>query len=196
MFKKAFSNKEILNLIRNGDEDKALAYLYKKVLPKVKNLVKKYRIDDIDAYDIFQEALLKFYDYVKRDKFNEKYTIEAFMITIARNKIIDITRVLKNRPEVEISDLNHSEEYNQDSNSMISEERKKNLDDLFSSIGERCKELLLLSIFDKRSMTEISETLGFSSENSAKTQNYKCKQKLIKKLEQDPVLAKEVLSYV
>ena len=79
---------------------------------------------------------------------------------------------------------------------MISNEKKMVLENLFLSIGEKCKELLLLSIFDKRSMIEISEILGFSSENSAKTQNYKCKQKLIKTLELNPELTKEVMSYV
>lgn len=196
MFKKEYSNKEILTLIRDGNEDKALAYLYIKVLPKVKRLTKKYRINDIDAYDIFQESLLKFYDYVKRDKFNDNYTIEAFMLTIARNKLIDITRTAKNRPEVEITDYNYSVEHGNDSNLMISKERKKGLEDLFLMIGERCRELLLLSIFDKRSMSEICDILGFSSENSAKTQNYKCKQKLIKTLEMNPGLAKEVLPHV
>ena len=100
MFKKSFSNKEILAAIRKGDESEVLEYLYRKVSPKVKSLTKKYRIQDMDAYDIFQESLLRFYDYVKRDKFNETYTIEAFMLTVAKNRIIDITRKLKKRPEV------------------------------------------------------------------------------------------------
>lgn len=195
MFRNTFSDQEILKAIRRGEEGKSLEYLYKKILPKVKGLTKKYHIKDVDAYDIFQEALLKFYDYVKLDKFNDKYTIEAFMLTIARNKLIDITRLSKNRPEEEIRDYNHSEYFANDHNLMISNERKQNLENLFSLIGDRCKELLLLSVFDKRSMTEISKILGFSSENSAKTQNYKCKQKLIKTLENNPELAKEVLSF-
>ena len=55
---------------------------------------------------------------------------------------------------------------------------------------------MLLSIYDKRSMKEISTMLGFSSQDSAKTQSYKCKQKLIKSLKENPTLAKEVMSYV
>ena len=45
----------------------------------------------------FQESILKFYDFVKLDKFNVKFTIDAFVLTIARNKIIDILRKNKIR---------------------------------------------------------------------------------------------------
>ena len=82
-----------------------------------------------------------------------------------------------------------------DMNFLEQTEKNESLIGLFSTIGDRCKELLLLSIFDKRPMSEIAGILGFSSENSAKTQNYKCKQKLIQALKTNPKLAMEVMNY-
>lgn len=197
MYKKLLDS-EILFLIRSGsNEDKALEQLYKVLLPKVKIICKKYKTNDIDAYDIFQESILRLYDYVKQDKFNDQYSIEGFVLAVARNKIIDSTRKNKKRAEVEINEFNVPSDlivYNE-ADTMLTTERKKAIEEIFSSIGEKCRELLLLRKFDKRSMTEICEIMGFSSENSAKTQTYKCKQKLIKNLEDNPSLVNEFLDY-
>ena len=195
MIREMFSDQEILSLIEQGNEERALEHLYKTLLPKVKKLTNKYRVRDLDAYDVFQESILKFYDYVKRGKFDSKHAIGAFVLTIAKNKLIDLTRKMKARPEVEIEE-SYIEYSEKESNLVLIKEKRKSLETLFETIGERCKELLLLSLFDKRSMKDICHILGFSSENSAKTQNYKCKQKLIKSIEQNQQLVNEVLSYV
>ncbi len=59
---------------------------------------------------------------------------------------------------------------------------------LMDQLGERCKALLTLSVFDKRSMKEICGIMGFSSEDAAKTGNYKCKQRLMKLIKVTPSL--------
>ncbi len=196
MFKKILNDDEILTTIRSGkNEDKALEQLYKILLPKVKMKCKKYGMSEDYAYDIFQESILRLYDYIKQGKFNSTYSIEAFVMTIARNKTIDLNRKKKNRPEIEINDFNLPLDLDIEYNTMLTEERKIALEQIFSSIGEKCKELLLLRKYDKRTMTEICEIMGFKSANSAKTQAYKCKQKLIKNLEENPSLANEIFDY-
>lgn len=193
---KKLIDKDILVAIRSGkEEEKALETLYKILLPKVKGICKKYRANDVDAYDVFQESIIKLYDYIKKDKFNVSYTIEAFVLTIAKNKMIDTLRKQNNRSEVLIDEFTTPKDLVIDHDILLITEKKKVLEQIFSSIGERCKELLLLRKYDKRSMTEISQIMGFNSENSAKTQTYKCKQKLIKSLEDNPTLANEFLAY-
>lgn len=197
MSKKGLIDQDILLAIRTGqNERKVLELLYEVLLPKVKMICVKYRMKDVEAYDVFQESILKLYDYVKRGKFNESYTIESFILIVARNKVIDIIRKAKNRVEVELEDHKTPEDLIVDTDQLMTKEKRKAINQLFASIGEKCKELLLLSKFDKRSMTEICELMGFKSENSAKTQAYKCKKKLIESLEENPSLAKEVLAHV
>tara|TARA_B100000809_G_scaffold239100_1_gene260379 strand:- start:13092 stop:13685 length:594 start_codon:yes stop_codon:yes gene_type:complete len=197
MSKKTQHDEDILSAIYNSkDEDKALEFLYSKLLPKVKRITKKYNANDIDAYDVFQESIVKLYDYVKLDKFNKKYSIEAFVLTVAKNKIIDNLRKKTTRKEVEINDFDFPEKLEVNNDTLITKEKNNAMEQVFATIGEKCKELLLLSIYDRRSMSEISEIMGFSNKDSAKTQNYKCKQKLIKSLEKNPSLAKIVLSHV
>lgn len=196
MGKKELVDQDILIAIRSGrDEQKALEILYRVLLPKVKMICKRYKAKDVDAYDVFQESVLKLYDYVKTSRFNESYSIESFVLVIAKNKVIDILRKAKNKIEVELEDFKTPGDLIVSNDQLIIKEKSDIINQLFSSIGERCKELLLLSKYDRRSMTEISHLMGFKSENSAKTQAYKCKQKLIKSLESNPSLAKEILGY-
>lgn len=197
MTKKNLTDEYILLAIYNGkDEHKALEYLYSNLLPKVKKISKKYKANDTDSYDVFQESIVKLYDYVKLKKFNKDYSIEAFVLAVAKNQIIDNVRKKTKRQEVEIREFELPTNFALNTDILITDEKKKAMEKVFATIGDRCKELLLLSIFDRRSMSEICEILGFGSENSAKTQNYKCKQKLIKSLQKNPNLAKIVLSHV
>jgi RNA polymerase sigma factor (sigma-70 family) len=197
MSKKTLSDEDILLAIYSGqNEDKALEFLYSKLLPKVKRISKKYKANDIDSYDVFQESIVKLYDYVKLRKFNDKYSIESFVLTIAKNRILDNLRKKTRRQEVEIKEHDIPKTLEANSDFLVTEEKRKAMEQVFATIGDRCKELLLLSVFDRRSMAEICKILDFSSENSAKTQKYKCKQKLIKSLEKNPNLAKIVLSHV
>lgn len=196
MVGKTLTDQEVLEAIKDGREDVALEHLYVTLLPEVKKITKSFKTKELDAYDIFQESILKFYDYVKRGKFNPKHAIGAFVLTVAKNRLIDLTRKKRNQMEVSFDDSFIHLEDDTHFDGVVLKEKKTILEKIFELVGERCKELLLLSVFDRRSMTEISEQLNFSSENSAKTQNYKCKQRLIKALEQNPELAKQVDLYV
>ena len=180
-----YSDKDILSLIRKGDDDRALSYLYKKVLPKIKHLIHSNSGDQDEAYDIFQDAIMIFYKQVKLDKYKDEYEIAGFIYSVSRN--LWINRVKRKNKSVSISE--EIAVYETDSNlldDLITEERETLVVQMLSEIGERCKELLLYSVFHKFSMKEICEKMGFSTENAAKTRNYKCKQKLIELVKNNP----------
>ncbi len=49
-----------------------------------------------------------------------------------------------------------------------------------SSLGEPCKSLLEAYYLQKRSMTEIAATFGYTNADNAKSQKYKCLMRLKK----------------
>ena len=63
---------------------------------------------------------------------------------------------------------------------LISKEKQSMIETLMTELGERCKELLNYSIFDKKSMKEIAQIMQLANEDTAKTANYKCKKRLSK----------------
>ena len=61
---------------------------------------------------------------------------------------------------------------------VISEERKNAVREVMNRIGETCKQLLTYTLFEKRRLKEVAELMNFSSEEVAKTNNYRCKKKM------------------
>lgn len=73
-------------------------------------------------------------------------------------------------------------------NSIIDDEKKSAFKSLINQVGERCKELLCNVIYNQLSMEEIAEKMSFANANAAKTNHYRCKQKLAELVENDSIL--------
>jgi RNA polymerase sigma factor (sigma-70 family) len=172
-----YSDEAVLQAIKNGD-DRVLIHLYKQVLPKIKTYILKNNGSEDDAKDIFQDAVMTFYKYVKQDKFNPENEIAGFIYTISRN--LWINQVKKKNKMVDLTDETPIKEVSYNfADDLMSREREDYVMTMFSKLGETCKQILLYSIYHKFSMKEIKEKMGYTSENMAKTKNYKCKQRLI-----------------
>ncbi|MBY0427016.1 MAG: RNA polymerase sigma factor, partial [Cytophagales bacterium] len=174
---------EIIEGIQSGRDDKVLAYLYKETLPMVRNFVMKNQGSEEEANDIFQDAVIRFYHAVKKGAFQEKCSVSTFIFGIGRNLWINAVK----RKGRQMEDT--SSEFIQDSvdllSNIISDEKVKAVNELLGKIGENCAQLLKYSIYEELSMREICQRMGFSSEDVAKTNNYRCKQKLIKLVDGD-----------
>jgi RNA polymerase sigma factor (sigma-70 family) len=171
------SDKEILTAIYKGD-DRVLEHLYRQVLPKVKSYIARNSGSIDDARDIFQDAVIIFYKHVKLGKFDGQHDIAAFIFSVSRNLWINSAK--RKSKVVVLNDDNALENASEDfTEELLTKEREQYIIKLFSALGESCKQILLYSIYDKFSMKEIKEKMGFTSENVAKTKNYKCKQRLM-----------------
>lgn len=186
-----FSDKEIIAHLQRGDDDEVLKYLYRTQWPKILNYISKNSGTSEEAQDIFQDCIVAFYKQVKLNKFDANRDIGGFLYTISRN--LWINKVKKQQRQLPLAD--DADVVNEDENilsSIISSERAALVMEVFSKLGERCQLLLTYSIFNQFSMREICEKMGFSSENGAKTRNYKCKQQLIKLVESNGGLKKSL----
>lgn len=172
-----YSDKEILEFIHRGD-DKVLAYLYKQLLPRIKGYVLKNSGSEDDARDIFQDAILIFYKYVKTGKFDPENEIAGFIYSVSRNRWINLAKQRNKMVELTDETVDKDMHYNA-TDEILTKEREEYVMKMFSQLGETCKTILLYSVYHKYSMTEIKIKMGFTSENVAKTKNYKCKQRLM-----------------
>jgi RNA polymerase sigma factor (sigma-70 family) len=128
-----------------------------------------------------------FYKQVKTDKFKEEYEIAGFIYSVSRN--LWINRVKQKNRNVSMPETLHYESTEPGLlEGLITKEREAYIMNMLSELGERCKELLLNSIYHKFSMKEICEKMGFGTEDAAKTRNYKCKQKLIALVKDNPTV--------
>jgi RNA polymerase sigma factor (sigma-70 family) len=180
----------VIRLINEGKDDKALSVLYKETLPLIKNLILKNNGTTDEVKDIFQEAILIFYKQVKLNKYKEEHDINGFIYAVSKNLYINYVKKKNKHQRLDIyhEELDSGESFLKD---MMDSERQKLVHALMDTLGDRCKELLTLSVFNKFSMKEIAEKMGFANENAAKTGNYKCKQKLIDLVKSKPDIIRQ-----
>lgn len=168
---------EIIENIWKGKEDPAIRYLYQKVFPPVLHWIRKNSGEKEEAQDIFQEAILIVYKQIKMGTYDPKYAIQAYMFSICKNLWVNYIK-RKNKQKELPEEVNQIQDDQNVLANIISKEREKYVMDLFAQLGERCKELLILSFYHKYSSQEIALKMGFGSEDMVKTKKYKCKQRL------------------
>lgn len=183
-----YSKEHIITSIRSRNDRAVLEWMYKTIYPKVKKYILSNNGTVEDSKDIFQEAVLTFYNLVLDDKVDKIVDVEGFVIVVSRNKWINKVRLKKKEVN---SEFLENESDNQDDAlvNMIMKEKWKAFQDLLNQIGERCKELLSYNLYEKLSMEEIAEKMGLTNANAAKTTNYRCKQQMIELISKNKGLA-------
>ncbi len=166
---------EVIERIRKGDES-ALDYLYKKHYKMLTNLIMKNNGTPDEAKDIYQEALIVFWEKASSGELILTSKISTYLYSICQNLW---------RKELERkSKLSHDavEKGDDSHNQYEQQERIKVILEAIDSLGDTCKKILSYHYFDKRSMSEIAELLGFANADTVKSKKYKCKQELEKRI--------------
>ncbi len=136
-----------------------------------------------DAKDIFQEALIIFYRKAQDAKFNLTSSIGTYLYSVCRFLWKDELKKRNKNQTVDLGDVS-SDMQNELRETLQKETRSKLAEQALSSIGERCLELLQRFYYKSLSMREIASEMGFSSENVAKNQKYKCLERARTKLKE------------
>ena len=160
---------EILEKISKGDE-RALDYLYKKYYRMMTNIVLKNNGTEDEAKDVYQEALLAFWQKAVSGKLVLTSKISTFLYSICMNQW---------RKELERKSRLSSEEVDKEEYQTHDEkERYKVVMECINELGDTCKKILTYYYFDGLNMSDIAEKLNFANTDTAKTKKYKCKKKL------------------
>lgn len=170
---------EVIMALKKGDDNAVLAFLYKKVYPKVRHYITSNKGSEDEAKDIFQDAVVIFYRKIKLNEIPDTTNVTAYICTVSKNLWLNSLRKTSRIVKMDASeDLFQTDE--DLLGGLITEEKSNAIENLLAEIGKECQKLLKYSVYDNLSMKEIAALMGFSSEGVAKTYNYRCKQKLIK----------------
>jgi RNA polymerase sigma factor (sigma-70 family) len=179
----------LLNDILNESGNKALTYLYDNTLSKVRKYVMKNSGLRDEADDIFQDAVIVFFQKVKENKYDPQMNLEAFVYTVARNLWIDKARRDKRMLRYEnVGQFEYKSDYSDQLNVLIEKEKTSAMRKVFEMLDEKCQKILHYYLFEKKSMKEISQLMGYSSDDVAKTNHYRCKGYLSKLVQNDKQL--------
>lgn len=159
----------ILDRIIKGDEE-ALDYLYKKHYKMMLRLVLNNNGTEDEAKDIYQEALIAFWQKAISGKLVLTSKISTYLYSICLNlwrKELDKKSRFGESDKEEITFQDNEKN-----------EKIKIIHDCINELGDSCRKILTYHYFDGLSMTDIAEKLNFANADTAKTKKYKCKKKL------------------
>jgi RNA polymerase sigma factor (sigma-70 family) len=183
---------QIPKLMREGKDREVVPLLYRKVFPLVQRYITKRSGRKEDADDVFQDAMMIFYKQVVKNSFDSKYNVYGYLYRLSINCWIN---KVKKESRIELKDEMPeagTEEVMEVTESMITGRDENLLKDVFSDIGDKCIELLTYTIYYNLLMEDIMIRMGFTSVSAVKMQQQRCKQKLIKEIENNPALSERL----
>lgn len=172
-------NEVILGILNNSES--VLKRLYTAYFPMVLKLIVNNNGTPDDAKDIYQEAIIVLYNKVKGGDFELTSKLKTFIYSVCRRLWLKRLTQL-NRYGGDIRDY---EEYLpvDDDEAELHGERDIQFGKMQSALGqlgEPCKTIIEDFYIRNRSMQEICEEFGYTNADNAKTQKYKCLQRLKK----------------
>ena len=178
--KEQFTDNDFMVGLLNGNND-VLSALYKKYYNIVLKFILYNSGTSAAAQDVYQETIIVLFESVKKPGFELKCQLQTYIFSIAKRlwlkelKKNGKTFLFKESEENNLVDV--SEDLKEfDEKEAVIEKMNNSLIDL----GEPCSELIKDFYINKLSMEEIAEKFGYTNADNAKTQKYKCLQRLKK----------------
>lgn len=168
----------VLGILNNSEE--TINKLYTGYYPMVLQFILNNNGDEDDAKDVYQESIIVLYNKIKTGNFELSSKLKTYIYSVSRriwlkklaqqskrtNNIADFEDVL-----VVDEDLEQHEHRD-----LQFVQMKSALDNL----GEPCKTIIQDFYIQGLSMQDICEKFGYTNTDNAKTQKYKCLQRLKK----------------
>jgi len=167
------NDQKIIELLKSEKRNKAFLKLYKNYAQVEKLILSKGGTKE-DAKDIFQEAMIIFYEKVTTTDFQLTSTISTYLYSVCRFLWKNQLTKKKGKQSEELSFDLSTEEVADLQQTLDREERFKQLESVVMQIGEKCLALLKLFYYEGLKMSVIAKKVGLKSEKIAKNQKYKC----------------------
>lgn len=177
MYKETVSIKERFQ----QDRERTFRDLYEKAFPAVARFVARKGGDLALAEDVFQDAMILYFEKVVAHQIQDPHRPSAYLLGIAKNLFFQHCK--KKRPSLDLEVLREmpaAVEPEEDSPA-----HRKRLLDYLATAGRKCMDLLQAFYYFKSPMKEIAKEFGYRSERSATVQKYKCLEKVRETVKQE-----------
>jgi RNA polymerase sigma factor (sigma-70 family) len=160
--------------------DVALRELYKTHYPMIVHLICSNSGTEQEAKDIYQEAIMAFYERVQQPAFTLTCKIKTYLYAVCRRlwlkKLAEKKRFNGSIDEAE-SFLGIETEM---VDILEKEKRLRRMGSSLDGLGEPCRSIIEDFYINDLSMEDISAKFGYTNADNAKNQKYKCLQRLKK----------------
>lgn len=175
------SDQEIIDGISKGNS-KAINRIYKSYFPSISHMIINNNGSEDEAKDIFQEAVMVLYDKITQQKFELNSKLGTFLYAVCRRLWLkQLTRKGNMAKTSDISDFEDILKVEEDIGAHDEMEiRFEKMNAALAQLGEPCRTLLKDFYIMDMSMQDIRDKFGYTNTDNAKTQKYKCLQRLKK----------------
>ena len=146
--------------------------LYQQAFPAAARYISKMGGSFEEAKDIFQDALVIYYEKAVAGPAETVSNEKAYLLGIT--KYLWIKKFKNNSRQVSLNELDLADSFEDEQEATVSVK----LLDFLESAGKKCMDLLRSFYYDKLNMTEIAGQFGFTGTRSATVQKYKCLEKV------------------
>jgi RNA polymerase sigma factor (sigma-70 family) len=184
--KASMSDSELVHLVRSGDGS-GLSFVYEKYRREFVSWIRKFSNCSLEeAQEYYQAATLILYENIVSHKVTDlQSSLKTYLFGIGKNLTYQYHRKSK-RLEKAKAEYMIEMEIAGDSLQALQKEVDLNLvNKALTLIGEPCHQLLDFFYFSKKSMEEISSSMGYKNPETAKNQKYKCMERLRKLVEDE-----------
>lgn len=168
----------------------AFEMLYRQCFRMVAKQVTDMGRPDLNAEDLFQEVLVILLRKVREPDFRLSAKLSTFLFAIARNLIF---KKANTRVEFSAGDIDAYRKEVPETMEMPEEREKREsqltvISGFLETLEDDCREVLLLSFYEKYSQAEIAGRMGYA-ESFVKVKKFRCLEYLRKKVKSHPLFA-------
>lgn len=176
--------KDIISKIRNNQEE-VVVDLYNKYKEEfVKWSGHKFQINQDDALDIFQDAMISFYESIKEGKLTQiNHTVKTYLFAVGKNLIYNKLK-FEQRFDQQADPNDQVTITNTATTSIEATDRHRFMIDQLEQLGEPCYSILKLFFYDSFSMEAIAHNLNYKNADVVKSQKLRCINELKKRVRQ------------
>ena len=187
---------EIIETIRRGGQQH-LGLLYQEYRDEFLHWIsREYRLSDDDSKDVYQVAILIFYDNVRMGKLDHlASSIKTYLYGIGKNLAHDILRKQSKASPIERERWVYERLSDEVRDPEREEEMSHAVKRALEKLGQPCKRLIEMFYYDKKEMTTIAEVLNYSNAESAKNQKCECMARLRKLVDEEIGNLKTIMNH-
>ena len=147
--------------------------IYESVFPSVASFVNEMNGAYQDAKDIFQDALIIYFERLSENRLTVNSTPERYILGIAKHLWLRKFRADKKKVS-----LDEFERILRIPDDFYPDVTLSRILQYVEAAGSKCLSLLRSFYFEKATLKEVASKLGYSTEHSAAVQKYKCLEKI------------------
>lgn len=163
--------------LRNGRE-RTLTQLYKQTFPMVLHYVKRNSGTEQDAKDLFQDALIIFYEKAVSGRLTLTASASTYLVSICRKRWL---RELHQRSHWESTEGQEPDQAQPPADFELEyPESEPSLLEYVEQLGSTCQSILLSFYYFGQTMEQIAEQHQYRNIRTATVQKFKCLERLRK----------------